>query len=670
MVLLNIGRPVSTGLPGWTLPVRLTKVIFSGFKRLADTECNVDGRLIAIVGPNEAGKSSFLEALAWLSDRQSGALAGHLRSRAIDEMPETQPVVTAQFALDDDDRAAVADLDTDVSPHYYRLYKLANGTYQAGTIPQITRRRSVLDEAASSLSSMNIKYGASLKRNAAKTGMGDRFDEVEAALANADEPVDLAVSEAFAAVSRWLREPTSEDPEEASGVDDPHEVTPLDDAATAELLDAALSKLQEPDVRAESRRRLHERLPAFLMFQEADRNLASTYNLANLARDEQDHPAIANLLQLAKTTAADLRKVQASGDITRLKSLLKQANANLSRRLETTWRQSRLTVQLDTDGDLLEVLVDELSEDGAKTDISERSDGLRTFIALVAFLAQKQTEVPPVLMIDEAETHLHYDAQADLLDVLLNHVKTSKVIYTTHSPGCLPPDLGTGIRLVSQDPRNLATSTLRTDFWSSHEPGFSPLLFAMGAGAAAFSVCRRAVLAEGASDMILLPSLLRIATGEAELTYQVAPGLAGRPEGFADSAVAATVVYLADGDMQGSQYRNRLLAEGVDSSRIHTLPAGTALEDLLTTDSYLGAVHALMTEAGYEGPPVTEDQLRGQPGTIAARLRRWCTANGLQAPGKPAVANYLVQDVSRIALNPRSEAALRDLHAKFTAALG
>ena len=34
---------------------------------------------------------------------------------------------------------------------------------------------------------------------------------------------------------------------------------------------------------------------------------------------------------------------------------------------------------------------------------------------------------------------------------------------------------------------------------------------------------RRAVLAEGASDLILLPTLLREITGEADLEFQIAP---------------------------------------------------------------------------------------------------------------------------------------------------
>ena len=48
--------------------MRLMRIEFRGFKRLVSASCNVDGKLVAFLGPNEAGKSSVLEGLAWLTD--------------------------------------------------------------------------------------------------------------------------------------------------------------------------------------------------------------------------------------------------------------------------------------------------------------------------------------------------------------------------------------------------------------------------------------------------------------------------------------------------------------------------------------------------------------------------------------------------------------------------
>ena len=80
----------------------------------------------------------------------------------------------------------------------------------------------------------------------------------------------------------------------------------------------------------------------------------------------------------------------------------------------------------------------------------ERSDGLRTYLALIAFLSSKDLSTPPVLVFDEAESHLHWDAQADLINVLYDQNMASQIVYSTHSPGCLRMILGMGCELFSQ----------------------------------------------------------------------------------------------------------------------------------------------------------------------------------------------------------------------------
>src|SRR5206468_181099 len=96
---------------------------------------------------------------------------------------------------------------------------------------------------------------------------------------------------------------------------------------------------------------------------------------------------------------------------------------------------------------------------------------------------------------------------ADLVRAFEQQSLAAKIIYTTHSAGCLPSDLGTSVRVVEPIP-DTDRSRIRNDFWGT-SAGFSPLLMAMGASALAFTPTRRAVLAEGPSDLLLLPSLLK-----------------------------------------------------------------------------------------------------------------------------------------------------------------
>jgi predicted ATP-dependent endonuclease of OLD family len=301
------------------------------------------------------------------------------------------------------------------------------------------------------------------------------------------------------------------------------------------------------------------------------------------------------------------------------------------------------------------------------TDIGERSDGLRTFVALAAFLASGGYKVPPILLIDEAETHLHYNAQADLVGVLLKSIDATQVFYTTHSPGCLPSDLGTGIRLITPDPAHGDASIIKNNFWQGEEPGFAPLLYAMGAGAAAFSMCRKAVLAEGPSDMILLPSLIRRATGERDLEYQVAPGLANAHAfGMRIEEVAAKVVYLTDGDGGGAKHRKDLVDAGVSGDRIFQLRHGTAAEDLVNRDDYVTVVNGLLREMNTARTVTTADLPRDK--TVAKALADWGEANRIRQPSKVEVA-YALLRFDGLRLTAGSKTSLRRLHEQFMAAL-
>jgi AAA domain, putative AbiEii toxin, Type IV TA system len=132
---------------------------------------------------------------------------------------------------------------------------------------------------------------------------------------------------------------------------------------------------------------------------------------------------------------------------------------------------------------------------------TEHSDGLKAFVALRAFVARAAIEdddqVKPIVLVDEADRHLHYDAQADLVTVFEEQDEAAQVIYTTHSAGCLPRDLGLGIRAIVPKVSEVDGEIRQGDhseainrFWTKG-PGFSPLLLAMGAGAFAFAASKR-----------------------------------------------------------------------------------------------------------------------------------------------------------------------------------
>jgi predicted ATP-dependent endonuclease of OLD family len=197
---------------------------------------------------------------------------------------------------------------------------------------------------------------------------------------------------------------------------------------------------------------------------------------------------------------------------------------------------------------------------------------------------------------------LHYDAQADLVGVFEEQDEAAQIIYTTHSAGCLPRDLA-GVRAIVPETEEVDGKIIQKDhseainrFWTKGK-GFSPLLLAMGAGAFAFAATQYAVITEGMSDALLLPSLLREATGEKRLRYQPVASFA---EATADEIrrfdlIAGRIAFLADGDDGGRRHVEKLKENGISDDQViyvgNDPDSGSSIEDLLTKSVYLQAVN-------------------------------------------------------------------------------
>ncbi|ROR83232.1 AAA domain-containing protein, putative AbiEii toxin, Type IV TA system [Plantibacter flavus] len=641
--------------------MRCIRIEFHGFKRLADTSCNTDGKLIAFLGPNEAGKSSVLEGLDWLTNAEL-ALPSRLRNRSLSATAATDAIVRATFALTDEDREAIGHLPFTNQALRFIVARYADGGLRTGIGPKLLRERGPFDEVRDELERRPDLSDDDLPP-AATAGLALVSSLVEDPDGDWSEENDGN----FDALVDWLREPVVDDVDDDEPQPGESGLDP-DDLRLAELLVRMKGILQVEHPSRSASRILETRAPDFALFTEADRTLQDSYDLADSGIRDAPPQALANLLGVAGLDLNRLWEQITEADSGAAFTTERRANERLQAALGPKWRQESIDVQFKVDGSLLRILIVEAGEGGANTPINERSDGLRMFVALVAFLAWHSFEVPPILLIDEAETHLHYDAQADLLEVLAADVDATQVFYTTHSPGCLPRDLGTGVRLVSPRNGRRDASELRNDFWTNERPGFTPLLFAMGAGAAAFSAFRRAVLAEGPADMILLPSLIRLATGASDLSYQVAPGLANyRGSGLELEETAARVVYLVDGDTGGAKHANWLKEIGIPEGRIFELRSGWATEDYVHPDRYLEVINALISSNANLGPVALEDLDREQP--ISKAVADWCKAAGVKAPGKTTVASVLIGDQDTLRLSEGAKEALVELHEQMQNAL-
>lgn len=189
---------------------------------------------------------------------------------------------------------------------------------------------------------------------------------------------------------------------------------------------------------------MEKRLPKVLRFSPEHRNLEASYPLTEDSPNED--AAIHNILKLAETSwerVVEISQRDVSFHAQFVADTRESLRRNFSAKL-TSHSIPGVTLWL-TDG-FLHVHA-ELDE-GMPAPIDVQSDGTRQMVALLAFIANESANTNPIILIDEAEQHLHYDAQADLVRIFERQPDASKVIYTTHSAGCLPSDIAIGVRGV------------------------------------------------------------------------------------------------------------------------------------------------------------------------------------------------------------------------------
>ncbi|EAR24500.1 hypothetical protein A20C1_12752 [marine actinobacterium PHSC20C1] len=623
----------------------LDRIQIFGYRRMVDASAYVGRKTVALVGPNEAGKSSVLSALRLFGDDSPVPPLSFSRATRGQARDATDDVVILSLALTAEQLSILKGMPLSVLPTHYTLHKQIDGTRRYSFLPFPEVDPAIRKKAADGWP----KLAAVLE-----VGIDSGADDADAQTADLDS------------VGRHFLPGVYEE-EVFKRVHGRIVGMPFD--KQAKKVQSAIAAFEEyfrigrPDLNLRSLIRAELKItdPVFAMFGDRERDIEAEYEIAGA--DTESSVALANLLALAGLSLTSIR--QNLPDAGYLEQLVNDANDRLSEYFASKWSQESVAVGLKVDGDVLRVFVKDVRPGSVGwINITERSDGLRMFVALATFLARQEFATPPILLIDEAEQHLHLNAQGDLVRMLQELEQIQQVLYTTHSPGCLPADLGNGVRFV--EPLDGGRSRIRHDFWSlrgDDHVGFNPLLMLMGAGAAAFSGLRNALVVEGASDMLLLPTFIKIATGQRELSYQVAPGISVASKG--DLArmdlVASRVAYLVDGDPAGNVWRGQLELAGVAAARIRQLAAGSAIEDLLDLQFYVDTVNDFLTTQ-----IVSAEELDGV-GAVKGQLDRWSAARNVTLPGPIVVAEQMLGNHEtgrrRITLNPSKKQSLKALHA-------
>lgn len=594
--------------------MHISRLEISGYRRFAERQTiRFDTKLTALVGPNEAGKSSLLKALLHIGrEGPFSSPEDEMELTRIRDVPDNECVLRADFSLSTDDQSALEETVED----FRSVVGLTFFKYADGSIGWKCFSKRWEEDLQDGLTA--LRDGLALQAPAVlKTTQYKSLKSLTAESIGKLDDHEL--------IKAWERVRTQVDPEKVQ-------------------LDGVFSSFAQTLFRIHqevtgSLRILKGRVPRFLQFDDAHRSLKSSYVIEG-TKPGNRHPepfpdgndALDNLIQISGQRKEDLVAAVKGSRHGRIMSWTRKANEQLTEALLSNWSQAALEMHLYVNAKRLFVHVGHGNDPDP---IGSRSDGFRQFLALGAYVARHAADQrPTVLLIDEAERHLHYDAQTDLVRMLTEQQFSTQVIYTTHSAGCLPNDIGMSVKAI--EPVESGESRVADNIWLTSQPSASVLYFAMGASAIARGADRRAVYTEGTTDSACWPRLFWEASGGREATFQALPGASHFTRDSALLALRSSqhVAFLLDGD-EGGKERERLLVEAnVPSDQIIRLPEEMTLEDLISAEAMAAAYNRVLSQYA--------PSLSVEPSELPAKgrveyVRRLAVSNAKDEPARQKV---------------------------------
>lgn len=502
--------------------MRLQRVRVCDYRSVNDSgEFEVEQGKTILVGINEAGKTCLLTSIEQLNAPATRpkfkALTDYPRARYTevqrgDRKTSDVEVVTATFALDEDDRAAVAEVAPDIGDlrQFEFVRRLDNSS------------KHVLLDAPAYRLFREVEEDIQRSRKAlhAVEGSESLLAEFDAAV-EAFSPTARLTGVKATALDSCLSKAVAEIDE-----DDKRELNRL------RKIRSAISVSRD---RAQAAAVLADRLPRFVYYstyfqvhpridlrslaaREAAGDIEEGYDFGNLC-----------LLKVVGLTAQELsdladdqpQEAQFRGDVEQYREALKTyqdklddrqhrlnaASVSLTQQIRRVWGDEDAQLRFVADGHYLKVnVVDDL---GVEVELDQRSEGFRWLVSFfVVFRAQAEGQLKDaILLLDEPGLSLHALKQQQFRYTVGELAGTNQVIYTTHSPFMVGSDELDLVRIVEMTDRTTGTK-VHTRVAVDDPDSLYPLQAALGYELAQSMFTQtRNLVCEGYTDMLYVEAL-------------------------------------------------------------------------------------------------------------------------------------------------------------------
>ena len=662
--------------------MRLVKVRVTDFKSVRDSgEFNL-GDVTCLVGKNEAGKTTVLEAIY----RLHPIIADHGKFDVTNDYPRVDVedyqhavesgkktpanVVTAVYEMTDDE---VAPIEKQFGKGILvnRLATLQRG-YDNNTRFVINLNESVAVRHFVG----SAELSEHVRARASQLGSLKELNELLGVAAVNQERAFKEAVAASGAIADAAEQARTRD--EANKLQESQSAKQLRTDIPIYLKDSVEKYIWDKYLDAGT--------PHFLYFDEYYQ-MEGQVNIQKLkerqaknALTDSDRPML-GLIELARLNVDQLL---AAKDTQALLNKIEGASNHLSKQILKYWSQNRhILVRFDLrqalpadpegmrEGTNLWGFVHD-TKHLATTRLGTRSRGFIWFFSFLAwFSQQRKLNKPLILLLDEPGLFLHASAQDDLLRYIEKELRPHhQVIYTTHSPFMVDPTDFSRVRIVrdrsmeSDDelPQDQQGTKVFTDVLEADEGSLFPLQGALGYDIAqTLFIGPNCLIVEGVSDLLYLPTISGLLMSHSRTGLSDAWTIT--PVGGSDKVTTfvsllgsqkklkiATLIDFQKKDQQTVEnlYKRKLLAKkNVRTFAEFTVTAEADMEDMFDRQFYLDLVNA--EYAAELQNPLTLTDL-GQHPRILVNLEEHLRANPLKTGSfnhyRPA--RYLAENIDTL----------------------
>ena len=224
--------------------------------------------------------------------------------------------------------------------------------------------------------------------------------------------------------------------------------------------------------------------------------------IADLGREE------AQELRMQRQSVTDeiIQRDRARKDLRNVK--LNSAGIDISRKFNEWFGQRRHKIRYQADGAYFRIWVSDDRRTDVDIELESRSKGFQWFFSfyLVFLVESNEGHKDAMLLLDEPGLHLHPTAQQELLKFFEKLAVNNPLVYTTHSPFLIDGERIHRVRPVTED--DSGHSRISVDTWPQDRETIFPLQAAAG-----YAMVRglfrhnKNVLVEGMTDYLYLHAL-------------------------------------------------------------------------------------------------------------------------------------------------------------------